>query len=172
MAEKDASATAALTEPRCSVARSAQLLADRWSVLIVRDAFRGVTRFSDFRSRLGIPSDILTARLNKLVESGVFERRPYRDDGGRERLGYHLTESGRALLPVLGALVQWGDTYRASEYGPSRIYRSATTGERLRVAFVTESGEVIADENVEVVAGPGEIDDVAPYRPGLAPSNP
>lgn len=158
----------AQSELRCSIARSARILADRWSVLIVRDAFRGVTRFSDFKSRLGIPSDILTTRLTKLVDSNVFERRPYRDEGGRERFGYHLTEAGRALLPVLGALVQWGDSYRASEFGPSRIYRNAATGEPLRVAFVTESGEVVADADVEVTAGPGEPELVEPYRPGLA----
>lgn len=175
MGEKAAIADAALgraaagqAELRCSVGRSARVLGDRWSVLIVRDAFRGVTRFSDFKSRLRIPSDILTTRLGKLVDAGVFERRPYRDDCGRERFGYHLTESGRALLPVLGALVQWGDAHQPSTEGPSRIYRSAATGERLRVAFVTESGEVISDEDVEVVGGPGEPEPVVPYRPGVS----
>lgn len=171
MVEKGEAMPAVQSELRCSVARSAQILADRWSVLIVRDAFRGVNRFSDFKTRLGIPSDILTTRLTKLVDSGVFERRPYREAGGRERFGYHLTESGRALLPVLGALVQWGDSYRASGYGPSRIYRSAATGEHLRVAFVTEAGEVVADADVEVAAGPGEPEPVEPYRPGLASSS-
>lgn len=169
MSEKRDTAAAGQAE-RCSVARSARVLGDRWSVLIVRDCFRGVTRFSDFRSRLGIPSDILTSRLGKLVEAGVLERRPYREDGGRERFGYHLTQGGRALLPVLGALVQWGDAYRPTEFGPSRIYRSAATGERLRVAFVTDAGEVVDDEDVEVVAGPGEPESVQAYRPGLSES--
>lgn len=165
-----AAAVGGKAEPRCSVARSARILGDRWSVLIVRDCFRGVTRFSDFRTRLGIPSDVLTTRLAKLVDADVLERRPYREAGGRKRFGYHLTEGGRALLPVLGALVQWGDAYRPSDYGPSRIYRSATTGERLRVAFVTESGDVVPDEDIEVVAGPGELETVEPYRPGLSAS--
>lgn len=175
MAEKRGAADAATSRSaaaqsalRCSVARSARILGDRWSVLIVRDAFRGVTRFSDFRQRLGIPSDILTARLAKLVDAGVFERRPYRDDCGRERFDYHLTQSGRALLPVLGALVQWGDAHQPIGDGPSRIYRSAATGERLRVAFVTESGDVVSDDDVEVIGGPGEPEPVEPYRPGMS----
>jgi len=170
MQQKRDATVAGQAEQRCSVARSARILGDRWSVLIVRDCFRGVTRFSDFKSRLGIPSDILTSRLGKLVDAGVLERRPYREDGGRERFGYHLTEGGRALLPVLGALVQWGDAYRPSEFGPSRIYRSAATGECLRVAFVTEDGDVVPDADVEVVAGPGEPEPVQAYRPGLSES--
>lgn len=151
---------------RCSIARTIQLIGDRWTALIVREAFRGHTRFSEFRSELGVPSDILTARLSNLVEAGVLERRAYRDAGARERLDYHLTPAGEDLLPVLGSLNQWGDLHRPSGHGPSRIYQRAATGEPLRIAFVTAAGEVVADDDIEIVAGPGERDgSVAPIRP-------
>lgn len=153
-------------EARCSVARTAQLMGDKWTTLIVREAFRGHTRFSDFTTTLGIPKDVLTARLSQLVESGVLERRPYRDAGSRERFGYHLTPAGDALLPVMGSLTQWGDEHRPSGHGPTRVYRSARTGEPLRVAFVTPSGDIVPDEDVEIAPGPGELDaTVRPIRP-------
>jgi DNA-binding HxlR family transcriptional regulator len=160
---------------RCSIARTMQVLGDRWSTLIVREAFRGRSKFSDFRDILGIPSDILTARLSTLVEAGILERRAYREAGARERFGYHLTPAGDDLLPVLGSLAQWGDAHRPSGYGPARLYRRAGTGEPVRVAFVTASGEVVDGEEIEVAPGPGESDDtVVPYRalaPGRAPES-
>lgn len=144
-----------MTEPRCSIARTVQVLGDRWTVLIVREAFRGRTRFSDFQETLGIPRDVLTVRLADLVEAGVLERRPYKEAGARERFGYHLTAAGDALLPVLGSLLHWADVHRPTEFGPSSVYRSATTGEPVRVAFVTASGDVVPDDDIEIVPGPG-----------------
>ncbi|MGO4690683.1 winged helix-turn-helix transcriptional regulator [Glaciibacter sp. 2TAF33] len=159
-------------EVRCSIARTMQILGDRWSTLIVREAFRGRNKFSDFRDILGIPSDILTARLSNLVEAGILQRRPYREAGARERFGYHLTPAGEDLLPVLGSLAQWGDAHRPSGYGPSRLYRRAETGEPVRVAFVTASGEVVEGDEVEIAPGPGNSDPaVVPYLP-LAPIGP
>lgn len=169
----DAREGVARQEPRCSIARSMQVVGDKWSILIVRDAFRGLSRFTEFKTSLGIPTDILSARLATLTEAGLLEQRPYRDAGARERSGYHLTEAGQALLPALTALLQWGDEYRPSGYGPSRFYQRAETGERLRVAFVTDAGEIVAAEDVEVVAGPGEPNpDLEPYRPIAAAPQP
>ena len=145
-------------EVRCSVARTVQVLGDRWSILIVREVFRGRTRFSDFRSVLGIPSDVLTARLAVLQGSGILERRSYREPGARERFDYHLTPAGNDLLPVLGSLTQWGDAHRPTGFGPNRVYRRASTGERVHVAFVTADGDVVADEEIEIAPGPGEPD--------------
>ena len=115
-------------EPRistenCSVARALAVVGERWSLLIVREAFDGVRRFQDFRARLGIASNLLAARLDKLVEAGVLRRRPYRDPGGRTRHEYLLTERGHDLRPVLVALLEWGDAHCADPEGPSVIVR-------------------------------------------------
>jgi DNA-binding HxlR family transcriptional regulator len=151
---------------RCSIARTLQVLGDRWTILIVREGFRGTTRFTDFRRVLGIPTDILTSRLATLVDAGVLERQGYREPGARERFDYHLTAAGEALLPVLGALAQWGNEYRPSGHGPSRLYQNAATGEATTVEFVTADGRVVPSADIAIVPGPGENDPtIGPTRP-------
>lgn len=142
---------------RCSIARSLEVIGEKWSILIVREAFWGRTRFSEFREALGVSSDILSDRLATLVEGGVLERVAYRDSGSRERYSYHLTEAGRELKPVLAALNAWGEANRPSEYGPSAMYRDLTTGEPVTLAFHTAEGRLVDDADVEVVRGPGVI---------------
>ncbi len=93
----------------CSVARTLDVVGDKWSLLILRDAFYGVRRFDDFQEDLGIARNVLTDRLQKLVATGVFERRPYEERPPRYE--YRLTEKGRALLPVLLAMIAWGDRW-------------------------------------------------------------
>jgi DNA-binding HxlR family transcriptional regulator len=110
----------------CSVARALTVVGERWTLLIIREAFDGVRRFQDFRTRLGIASNLLAARLETLVEAGVLRREPYREPGGRQRYEYHLTERGADLRPVLIALLQWGDKYLADPEGPSVIPRHHT----------------------------------------------
>ncbi len=89
--------TNASTE-RCSIARSLEVVGQKWSLLILREAFWGRTRFAEFRARLGVAPDVLTDRLGRLVDAGILQRRPYREDGEREREEYVLTEAGPALL--------------------------------------------------------------------------
>ena len=93
----------------CPVARSLDVLGDPWSMLIVRDAFRGSRRFGDFQRGLGLARNILADRLRKLVAAGVLERRRASDGGGYD--SYVLTERGEALRPVLRALAAWGDAH-------------------------------------------------------------
>lgn len=93
----------------CSVAQSLELVGEWWTLLILRDAFLGVRRFDDFVERLGISRNVLTNRLDRLVEVGIFERRPY--DEARGRYDYLLTDKGRALWPVITTLRQWGDEW-------------------------------------------------------------
>src|SRR6478672_1167773 len=93
----------------CSIAQTLEIVGEWWTLLIVRDAFFGVRRFDDFVERLGISRNILTDRLDKLVDAGVLARRPY--DEARGRNDYVLTDKGRALWPVLTALRQWGDEW-------------------------------------------------------------
>ena len=83
--------------PNCPVVRTLDVIGEKWSLLIVRNAFRGDSRFSEFRENLGVPSDILTARLATLVDAGVLEKRAYREAGDRERSSYHLTAKGEGL---------------------------------------------------------------------------
>ncbi|WP_448808952.1 winged helix-turn-helix transcriptional regulator [Agromyces bauzanensis] len=149
--------TAQVTGQRCSIARSLEVLGLKWSLLIVREAFRGCTRFAEFRFELGIAPDVLTDRLTRLVEAGILERRPYREEGEREREEYVLTDAGRALRPVLVAITAWGDEHRPSGFGPAAIYIDRKTGSPLRLAFVDDDGVEHALDDVMAVPGPGAI---------------
>jgi DNA-binding HxlR family transcriptional regulator len=104
---------------RCSVARTLDVIGEWWTMLIVRDAFRGVTRFEDFHRNLGIARTVLSARLDRLVELGIFARRQYSDHPPRSE--YLLTEKGRDLFPVLVTLIQWGDRWTADDGPPLRL---------------------------------------------------
>ena len=96
-------------EEACSIARTLGVVGERWTFLILREAFLGATRFAEFRDRLGVAPDILSDRLATLVEYGVMAREPYREPGARSRFAYRLTPAGRELQVVLSALQQWGD---------------------------------------------------------------
>ncbi|MCW2883145.1 MAG: HxlR family transcriptional regulator [Streptosporangiaceae bacterium] len=95
------------TNPPCPIGRAVDVLGDRWTLLIMRNATHGTTRFDEFREELGIADNILSARLSSLVAAGLLTRVPYRD-GGRTRQEYRLTEAGTELAPVLRALADWG----------------------------------------------------------------
>ncbi|MFF3444333.1 winged helix-turn-helix transcriptional regulator [Streptosporangium sp. NPDC002721] len=94
----------------CPIGRAVDAVGERWTLLILRNATLGTTRFEDFRSELGIADNILSARLGRLVERGLLTRVPYRD-GGRTRDEYRLTAAGADLLPVLHALAAWGQEH-------------------------------------------------------------
>jgi DNA-binding HxlR family transcriptional regulator len=142
-----------MTEPRCSIARTLEVIGEKWTILVVREAFWGTTRFSDFRTKLEMASDVLTARLTTLVEHGVMEKRAYRENGSRERFSYHLTPSGRELHTVLAALNEWGDRHRPHELGPVRHWESVHDNSVVHLAFVTSTGEILPTSDVEVVRG-------------------
>ena len=99
----------------CSVARTLSVVGDRWTLLVLRDAFLGVRRFEDFRA-VGLTRHRLADRLKKLVAAGVLERVRYQERP--PRFEYRLTEKGRDLYPVLVSLVRWGDRWMAGEAGP------------------------------------------------------
>ncbi len=149
--------TVAKTGRRCSIARSLEVLGEKWTILIIREAFWGRTRFSEFREALGVSSDILSDRLATLVDGGVLERVAYRDDGARERFSYHLTDSGRELKPVLAALNTWGEAHRPSEYGRSAEYREIATGRPAQLSFHAPDGRLLTDDEVEFVRGPAVL---------------
>ncbi|WP_369183357.1 winged helix-turn-helix transcriptional regulator [Streptomyces sp. Y1] len=113
----------------CSMARALSVVGERWSLLIVREAVDGVSRFGDFRARLGIASNLLSTRLDGLVAAGVLRRVPYQEPGDRQRFEYRLTEKGRDLRPTLMALLAWGDKYLADEQGPPVVVRHRVADE-------------------------------------------
>ena len=125
-----------------------EIVGEKWTLLILREAFRGKTRFSDFRDSLGIARDILAARLAVLVDNGVMTKRAYRDENSREREEYVLTDAGRDLRPVLAALTQWGDAHRGLPEGPTARFVEASTGQPVRLAFVAEGGRQVPDDAV------------------------
>lgn len=95
-------------DQNCPVARALDVLGEKWSLLILRDALGGATRFSEFAASLGTPRDVLATRLQTLVTCGLLERRTYQPVGGRRRDEYVLTETGRSVEPVLRSLAAWG----------------------------------------------------------------
>jgi DNA-binding HxlR family transcriptional regulator len=105
-----------LADQECSIARALDVVGEWWTLLILRDAFRGVHRFDDFLSSLGIARNVLAVRLAKLVEHGLLERRPVTGHAGRHE--YRLTAKGRDLQPVLLGLLRWGDRWAAPDGEP------------------------------------------------------
>src|ERR1700710_2426818 len=106
-------------DANCSIARSLGVLGERWTFLILRDAFDGATRFAQFRDQLGLAPDVLTDRLKTLVEYGGMSREPYQEPGSRSRYDYQLTPAGHELLVALGSLQQWGDRHLPRADGPT-----------------------------------------------------
>lgn len=139
----------------CSIARTLGVVGERWSLLVVREAVKGSTRFSEFQDALKVSTDILSDRLESLVAVGILERREYREPGSRSRHAYHLTPIGRDLVPVLGALLQWGNDHLAGEAGPPSLMRRRDTGTPVRVALVDDDGQTLEPDEVEVIRGPG-----------------
>jgi DNA-binding HxlR family transcriptional regulator len=114
------------SERPCPIGRAGSLLGDRWTLLILRDATIGVSRFDAFRESLGIADNVLSSRLRRLVAAGVLARVPYQD-GNRTRYEYRLTDAGADLLPVLRALADWGDRH-TSPADPAQPMRRVHAG--------------------------------------------
>jgi DNA-binding HxlR family transcriptional regulator len=111
----------------CSVARTLETIGDRWTMLVVRDAFLGVRRFEDFQRDLGIARNVLTDRLARLVDDGIFERHRYQERP--ERFEYRLTEKGIDLWLVMVSLMKWGDRYAAPDGPPMLVLHKGCGGE-------------------------------------------
>jgi DNA-binding HxlR family transcriptional regulator len=135
----------------CSIARTLELVGERWTLLIVRDLFLGLTRFDEFLESLGIASNVLTDRLNRLVDEGIVERVRYNERP--ERFAYRLTAKGRELRLVLLALMQWGDRHISTK--PPRIARRRSDRSRVSVALVAADGTPVKPGDLELVPGPG-----------------
>lgn len=139
-------------ESRCPIARSLERVGEWWSILILREALLGSTRFDEFHKSLQIAPNILTRRLTALVEAGLLERRLYHEHPPRH--AYVLTQAGRDFQPVLVALMTWGNRYFAPE-GPSVVLADATTGRRAHPVLVDRrSGRPITAHAFALAPGP------------------
>lgn len=133
----------------CPVGRSLDLIGDRWSLLVVRDAFDGVRRFSDFQRKLGVARNILSERLRRLVDAGILATQPAADSAAYQE--YVLTEQGQALFPVVVALRQWGERHLFAENEPHSELVEKATGEPLDfMAPRTMDGRTVSPDDTEV----------------------
>ncbi len=140
----------------CSVAQCLDVVGEWWSLLIIRDAFLGVTRFDDFQARLGISRNILTQRLSRLVEAEILKRVPYQDHPPRSE--YRLTAKGRDLWHVVTAMRQWGDRW-AAPGGPPLETRHTGCGHIVTAEpTCSHCGEPLDARSVTAIPGPGASD--------------
>jgi DNA-binding HxlR family transcriptional regulator len=145
----------------CSIASALEIVGERWTLLIVRDVFLGLHRFDQFQESLGIARNVLTDRLNWLVEEGILTRVRYTVQ--RERYEYQLTEKGRDLLLPLTALRQWGDKYLSEK--PPTLMRRKSDKKAVVAALVPKGTGQVRIEESELVAGPGrETNDYPTWR--------
>ena len=103
----------------CSVKRALDIVGEKWTLLVLREALYGARRFEEFQAYVGCARNVLSERLNTLVDAEVMRRVPYREPGQRERHEYRLTDKGLDLLPAVVALMQWGDRWEAPSEGPA-----------------------------------------------------
>lgn len=132
----------------CSVARALEVVGERWALLILRDAFYGVSRFDDFQRDLGVARNILTDRLTKLVASGVLEKVPYEERP--PRFEYKLTPKGRDLLPVLLTMMHWGDKWSTDGTPPVTLTHTTCGHETHGVLACAHCGEELRRSQIRI----------------------
>ncbi|HVD86615.1 MAG TPA: helix-turn-helix domain-containing protein [Solirubrobacterales bacterium] len=138
----------------CSVAKALEVIGERWSLLIVRDVMHGHRRFGEMQESLGIARNVLSARLERLVEENILERRAYSESPPRHE--YFLTEKGLDLWPALIALLNWGDRYSPSPEGPRRLIVHKECGGTVSERGICEScGKILEARDAKQVPGPG-----------------
>ncbi|MFH8370121.1 winged helix-turn-helix transcriptional regulator [Streptomyces sp. NPDC018031] len=143
-----------LADVACSIARASDLFGDAWTALIMRDVLVGVNRFDDLAHDLGISRKVLAARLARLVEEGVLERRRYQERPPRE--DYRATEKGRELYPVLLALMNWGDRWYGGRTGPPAVIHHLDCGrDTTAVTACAHCGTALTVANTVQLPGPG-----------------
>lgn len=158
----------------CSVARTLEVVGERWTMLVLRNVFLGLRRFDEIQSNLGIARNVLASRLDRLVEQGILEKVPYQERPVRHE--YRLTEKGLDLWPVLISLLQWGDEHAPSPNGPPVVLRHRGCGGAVTSHRTCATcGQLLQPRDVEASAGPGAPPDhpllrVRRAAPASAPS--
>jgi DNA-binding HxlR family transcriptional regulator len=149
----------------CGLKRALGVLGEKWTLLLLRECFYGITRFDDFARALGCGRGVLSARLKTLTDAGILKRREYAAPGQRQRAEYKLTEMGRDLYPSLLGICQWGDKWMPAEDGPVAIITNKASGRLARVVLTDDEGVAqLGVRDMNMAPGPGAI----PIKDGRA----
>ncbi|WP_239118005.1 winged helix-turn-helix transcriptional regulator [Sphaerisporangium melleum] len=158
MTADDATMTGPFPLPvdNCSIERTLAILGEKWTFLVLREAFRGVRRFEDMQAGTHAPRQVLSARLTRLVEEGLLRKVPYREPGSRGRHEYRLTQKGLDLYPIMVSLMHWGDRHTADPDGPPVLLTHRDCGAPVELHMrCTEGHEVSSAREVSPRPGPG-----------------
>ena len=140
----------------CAIGAAVDIIGERPTFLVLRETFNGVRRFADMQRRTGMPRQVLSDRLARLVDEGLLRKVPYQESGQRRRYEYRLTEKGLDLYPVLVALMEWGDRHALGPDGPQVMLRHRDCGEPVRLQLSCRAGHTLESaREVTPVPGPG-----------------
>lgn len=140
----------------CSVQRTLDVIGDKWTIQVIREAFHGVRRFDQMRDHIGVSDSVLSARLRKLVDEGILETSEYRRPGSRTRKEYKLTASGKDLYPVVISMLKWGDEHRPDPAGPAIEVAHEGCGGAIDVELRCSEGHRLTSPREAVTStGPG-----------------
>jgi DNA-binding HxlR family transcriptional regulator len=138
----------------CNIAAALSIVGEKWTFLVLREAFNGIRRFDDMQRRTGAPRQVLSERLARLVGEGILRKVPYREEGQRPRSEYRLTEKGIDLFPVLVSLLTWGDKHAAWPGGPAVVLTHRDCGAAVHLELACDDGHVL-DSARDVTPRPG-----------------
>ncbi|HUC26042.1 MAG TPA: helix-turn-helix domain-containing protein [Streptosporangiaceae bacterium] len=140
----------------CNIAAALEVVGEKWTFLVLREAFNGIRRFDDMQRRTGAPRQVLSSRLARLVAEGILRKVPYQESGQRSRNEYRLTEKGIELYPMIAALLAWGDKYAAAPGGPAVELTHRDCGAPVSLQLACSHGHVLGSaRDVTPIPGPG-----------------
>jgi DNA-binding HxlR family transcriptional regulator len=140
----------------CNIAAALSIVGEKWTFLVLREAFNGIRRFDDMQRRTSAPRQVLSNRLARLVAEGILRKAPYQEDGQRPRSEYRLTEKGIELFPVIAALLEWGDKYAAWPDGPAVELTHRDCGAPVHLELACTAGHVLGSaRDITPLPGPG-----------------
>jgi DNA-binding HxlR family transcriptional regulator len=137
----------------CSIARALEIVGDRWTLLVIRDALKGVRRFDDFQATLGVARNVLTDRLTRLCDEGILRRHLYQERP--DRFEYRLTRKGVELWPVMMSLLLWGDEHYAEQGAPLILLHKDCGGRLARTLTCADCGKILGPADIDPRPGPG-----------------
>jgi DNA-binding HxlR family transcriptional regulator len=140
----------------CTIAATLGIVGEKWTFMVLREAFNGIRRFEDMQRRTRAPRQVLSDRLGRLIAAGILRKVPYREEGQRARGEYRLTEKGLDLFPLITALLEWGNKHAAASEGPLVLLEHRDCGEPVALRLACAAGHVLASaREVTPVPGPG-----------------
>ncbi|HLH58383.1 MAG TPA: helix-turn-helix domain-containing protein [Streptosporangiaceae bacterium] len=140
----------------CPIGAAVGIIGEKWTFLVLREAFSGVRRFADMQRRTQAPRQVLSDRLSRLVRDGLLRRVPYQEEGQRTRHEYRLTGKGVDLYPILVALMHWGDRYGTGAAGPNVTLTHRDCGQPVHLRLTCEDGHTLdSAREVTPIPGPG-----------------